>query len=408
MPRTPPSDRPKNDSLNNSERTTEETPTARSAGKARSGKRRRRVKLFDRPRKEKLGLPPGTPVHLGTPKDFTPVTSLLQYHQPDFTEKAHLSAERALQSIRSDRVNWINIEGIHEVRLIQTLTNALEIHPLTQEDIVNASLRPQFVSYPGYFFFSLKMLYLNGDRALLQEHISIILKNNVVLSFQETPGDVFARIRERIKSGSGTIRSRAADYLVYLLIDSIVDGYYQVVDNLAEKIDTLEEELRCGISDAHLARVYEIRREILFLRKNIMPVRDLLSKAQVEGTVFQDNTRIYLKDLSEHIVQVTESLNLAMDMASVLLETYHSMQNQRMNAVMKTLTMISTVFLPLNFIAGIYGMNFDFMPELSSPFGYPGVLITMFLVAVLMVLFFIRKGWIFEDHRKKDFFSIFD
>jgi magnesium transporter len=180
------------------------------------------------------------------------------------------------------------------------------------------------------------------------------------------------------------------------MLDSIVDGYYQVVDRLGERIDQLEDELRQGPRETHLARIFEIRREILFLRKNIVPVRDLLNKVQVEGQVFQTNTKIYIKDLSDHITQVTEALSLSVDMSAVLIDTFHSMQNNRMNAIMKTLTMISTVFLPLNFIAGIYGMNFEHMPELKWHYAYPLVILLMTTVAVGMTAAFVKKGWLLE------------
>lgn len=367
-------------------------------GKRSNGvRKRRRVRLFEGMRDQKLGLPPGTPVHVGLQREFTPWASFLQYKGDEYNEIQVLEPDLAQAALKPDFVNWINIEGVHDLKLVQKISTLLDLHPLTQEDIVNTTLRPQFESFNGYFFFALKMLYLSPEGVLLQEHVSLVLKDNTVLTFQETPGDVFGRIRERIRSKTGKVRARTADYLIYMLIDSIVDGYYQVVDRLSERIDKLEEELRCGPVDVHLGKIFEIRREILLLRKNIVPVRDLLNKVQVEGTVFQDNTLIYLKDLSDHIVQVTESLNLSMDMSNVMIDTYHSMQNQRMNAVMKTLTMISTIFLPLNFIAGVYGMNFQFMPELTWHYGYPIALSAMAIVAFLFVLFFIRKGWLWEN-----------
>ncbi|MES2856725.1 MAG: magnesium/cobalt transporter CorA, partial [Bdellovibrionota bacterium] len=341
------------------------------------------------------------PVHVGSPRDFQPFTNIVQYSNDQYSEANSVAADQIKASLKPDHVNWINVEGVHDVNYVQTVSHQFDLHPLTQEDICNTTLRPQFSSYEKYFFFALKMLYIGPDGQLTQEHISLVLKGNLVITFQETPGDVFGRIRDRIKQRTGKIGSRGADYLLYLLIDSIVDGYYQVVDRLGERIDALEEELRCGPSDPQLGRIFEIRREILLLRKNITPVRDLLNKVLVEGSVFQDNTLIYLKDLSDHIIQVTESLQLSMEISNVLIDTYHSMQNQRMNAVMKTLTMISTIFLPLNFIAGVYGMNFRFMPELEWENGYPIAIGAMAIVALMMLMLFVNKGWLWEERSRR-------
>ena len=359
--------------------------------------KRSRARLFDTGGKRKAGLPPGTPVHVGRLRDYKPYTNLTQYRGEEFADAIVSDSDELKKRMRPELVNWINVEGIHDVSYVQKFAQVAELHPLSIEDVVNTTGRPKFESYPGYHFFCLKMLYLGEDGHPAKEHISIVLKGSDVFTFQESPGDTFGPIRERIRTKSGYVRQRGADYLVYMMLDSIVDGYYQVIDRLGERIDLLETELRCGPQDQHLGKSFEIRREILLLRKNIMPVRDLLNKVQVEGAVFQENTRVYLKDLTDHIAQVVDFLNLSMDMAKVLIDTYHSMQNQRMNAVMKTLTMISTVFLPLNFIAGVYGMNFDHMPELKWEYGYFMALSAMALVVIWMVYFFVRKGWLLQS-----------
>lgn len=365
------------------------------------GTTKKLVRLFDRGRSKKLGLPPGTVVHTGIQRDFKPYVSLVQYSSEVCEKFDEIPISDLTKTLKPGTTAWVNVEGIHEVSLIQDLGALFDLHPLTQEDIANSYLRPQFESFPGYSFFAIQMLYTNPDGSLVQEHVSVVLKDNIVITFQETPGDVFGRIRERINSSTGKVRARGGDYLVYLLLDSIVDGYYRVVDQLGERIDSIEEALRNGPRDGHLAQIFELRREILFLRKNILPVRELLNKVNVEGGVFQANTKIYLKDLSDHILQVADALALSMDMSGVLIDTYHSMQNQRLNAVMKTLTMISTIFLPLNFIAGIYGMNFKHMPELEWTYGYPAALGAMVLVLAFMIVFFIQKGWLFEALRDR-------
>lgn len=376
-------------------------------------KRRPGFTLIEKINPSKIGAPPGTPIHVGQQPDFEPFITAIRFSDDQVEEWLHLDAA-GLQTLTrtNDRALWIDVEGVHDVNMVTQVSQLLDLHPLTSEDVVNCHLRPQFESYPDYFFFALKMIYLGPEepslvsssqsrnstqhRPLISEHVSLILKGQTLTTFQEKPGDIFGRIRDRIRTKTGKIRSRGTDHLLYALLDAIVDGYLQVVDQLAERIELLEDELRKGPRDSHLAQIYALKREILWLRKTIFPVRDLLNKVQVEQSVFQENTRIYLRDLSDHVSQVTDSLSLSMEMISVLVDTWHSLTNQKMNAIMKTLTMISTVFLPLNFIAGVYGMNFAHMPELQYEHGYYVVVGAMFLVAFGIIGFFVFKGWLWE------------
>jgi magnesium transporter len=371
-------------------------------------------RIFERINPEKLGTPPGTPIHVGAKPSFVPFITAARFSEHAATEWIHLDLDQlpAILEERESSVVWVDVEGVHDVSLVSQVGNLLGLHALTSEDLVNCHLRPQFESYPGYFFFALKMIYLapedpaqpTAPRTLISEHVSLVLKGRTLCTFQEKPGDTFGRIRDRIRTKTGKVRSRGADHLLYTLLDAVVDGYLQVVDHLAEQIEVLEDEMRSPLSkgprDSHLTRIYQIKREILWLRKTIYPVRDLLSKVQVEESVFQENTKLYLRDLSQHITQVTDSLSLSMEMIAVLVDTWHSLTNQKMNAIMKTLTMISTVFLPLNFIAGVYGMNFRFMPELESELGYPLVLAAMGAVGLVIIGFFISQGWLWEKREK--------
>lgn len=401
----------------------------KSTSQKKSRKTRSSWRLVEKINPAKLGKPPGTPIHVGEVQDFEPFITAIQFSESSVTEWMHIETEHIAELIEtqpdsnaapatvlsestptsaSSSVLWVDVEGVHDVGLIQRVSQILNLHSLTSEDVVNCHLRPQFESYPGYFFFALQMIYLSpkdplnpdGPRPLISEHVSLILRGSTLCTFQEKPGDIFGRIRDRIRKKTGKLRSRGADHLLYGLLDAIVDGYLQVVDHLADQIEMLEEDMRRGPRDSHLARIYQLKREILWLRKTIFPVRDLLSKVHVEESVFQDNTKIYLRDLSDHVTQVTDSLSLSMEMVSVLVDTYHSLTNQKMNAIMKTLTMISTIFLPLNFIAGVYGMNFHNMPELSHPYGYQGALVAMAIVAILIVSFFISRGWLWERRER--------
>ncbi len=383
------------------------TPRPRPAtGRARSQKRQP-WRLNDKTNPLKLGKPPGTPIHVGEDQDFEPFITAIRFSQDAVTEWMHIDATQLsslLSQEAASEVLWVDVEGVHNVALIQQISQLLQLHSLTSEDVVNCHLRPQFETYPGYFFFALKMIYLADEdplkpearRELVSEHVSLVLRDRTLCTFQEKPGDIFGRLRERIRTRTGKLRSRGADHLLYAVLDAVVDGYLQVVDHLAEQIEALEDDMRRGPRDSHLARIYQLKREILWLRKTIFPVRDLLSKVQVEESVFQENTKIYLRDLSDHVTQVTDSLSLSMEMVSVLVDTWHSLTNQKMNAIMKTLTMISTVFLPLNFIAGVYGMNFYNMPELTHPYGYRTVLFAMLFVAVGILAFFAYRGWLWD------------
>lgn len=389
---------------------------ARPRSKKSSTRSRRPWRLVEKINPAKLGTPPGTPIHVGEKQDFEPFITATRYCESSVTEWIHISPEHVEKLLPhktdsptpENQVFWVDVEGVHDIALIQRLSSILNLHSLTSEDVVNCHLRPQFESYPGYFFFALQMVYLapkddskpEAPRSLVSEHVSLILRDQTLCTFQEKPGDIFGRIRDRLRKKTGKIRARGADHLLYALLDAIVDGYLQVVDHLADQIESLEEDMRRGPQDSHLARIYELKREILWLRKTIFPVRDLLSKVKVEESVFQDNTKIYLRDLSDHVTQVTDSLSLSMEMVSVLMDTWHSLTNQKMNAIMKTLTMISTIFLPLNFIAGVYGMNFKNMPELDHPFGYIGALMAMLVVAISIVTFFIARGWLWERRER--------
>lgn len=381
-------------------------PDQPSAQKARRQKARTKRRMIDKVNLQKLHQPAGTPIHSGTPHEFEAFATALIFNPQNLIEWLHLDPQQLplIKGSPGDTL-WLDVEGVHDTELVGQISASLDLHPLTAEDVVNCGLRPQFESYPGYFFFAVKMIYLTNEASLdgldhephlVSEHVSLILKGQTLLTFQERPGDAFSRIRDRLRSQTGRLRHRGADYLLYTLLDAIVDGYLQVVDNLGDRIEKLEDELRRGPRADHLNRIYALKREILWLRKSIFPVRDLLNKVQVEQSVFQDNTKLFLRDLSDHVAQVVDSLSLSMEMVAVLFDSWHSLNNQKMNGIMKVLTMISTIFLPLNFIAGIYGMNFKYMPELEVPWGYHATLVAMSLVAITSLSFFAWKGWIWE------------
>jgi magnesium transporter len=293
-------------------------------------------------------------------------------------------------------VTWINIDGIHEVDIIENLGELFGLHHLLQEDILNTYLRPKIEDFDDYTFISLKMLSYNEKRdEILSEQTSIILGKNFVISLQETEGDIFEPIRSRIRTGKGRIRKRGADYLVYSLIDIIVDNYFVILERIGERIEGLDEELVTNPTPETLRVIHNLKGELIFLRKTIWPLREIISTLQRgESDLIEDSTQIYLRDVYEHTIQVVDTIESYRDMVSGMLDIYLSSVSYRLNEVMKVLTIIATIFIPLTFITGLYGMNFKYMPELGWVWGYPTVWAIMILVSLVMVVYFRKKDWL--------------
>lgn len=345
---------------------------------------------------KKTGLPPGTMVHIGKKRKRKARITIFDYDEASFEEKEVKTIEEAFPYRDKQTVTWINIDGIHNLDLIQKVGEHFDLHSLILEDIVNTSQRPKIEDFGDYIFIVLKMLYQNeGNSRIKEEQVSIILGSNFVISFQEQEGDIFNSIRERIRTGKGRIRKMKSDYLAYTLIDSIVDGYFVILEKLGENTESLEDEVITRPKTKTSQKVHSLKREMLSLRKSIWPLREVISNMQrSESPLIHKTTGIYLRDVYDHTIQVIDSIETFRDMLSGMLEIYLSSISNRMNEVMKVLTIIATIFIPLTFITGIYGMNFRFMPELGLRWGYPGVLFVMFCVAVWMILYFKRKKWL--------------
>lgn len=351
--------------------------------------------LFKR-RSKKTGLSPGTLVHIGEKKAEKVIIRIIDYDESKFQEKSVEAVEECFPFKDEPTVTWINIDGLHQVDIIEKIGKHFNIHPLLQEDILNTEQRPKIEDFQDYIFIVLKMLYHSEtDNAVNTEQVSLILGKNVVISFQEREGDVFNPIRERIRGGKGRIRKMGADYLAYALMDTIVDNYFIILEKLGERIEYMEEELVTNPTPETLQAIHNLKREMIFLRKSVWPLREVISALERgESEIIKETTGIYLKDVYDHTIQVIDTIETYRDMVSGMLDIYLSSVSNRMNEVMKVLTIIATIFIPMTFIAGIYGMNFEFMPELKWQWGYFMVWFVMIAISIVMLVYFKRKKWI--------------
>jgi len=347
------------------------------------------------PRSQKNGLPPGSLVHVGKRKINRPRITLMDYGADHFVEKEIENLDECLPFNLSSPVTWINVDGVHDKEVVEKIGNAFGLHPLILEDIMSMSQRPKIDDLETSFYVVARMIELNGrGTEVVTDQLSLVFGKNFVLTFQEEPGDMFDALRERIRGGKGRIRKLGPDYLAYALLDAVVDHYFVVLENLGDRIDTLEEELVKNPRQETLHRIHGLKREMLLFRKAVWPLREVVAGlAREETSLIQPSTIIYLRDVYDHVIQVIDNVETYRDMLAGMLETYLSSISNRMNEVMKILTVISTIFIPLTFIVGVYGMNFKFMPETEWRYGYFIVWGVMILVGLGLVRFFKRKKW---------------
>lgn len=347
------------------------------------------------------GLPPGALIHIGEKKTDKIKITFFDYNFNKFQEKVVQRVDDCFSLKKTPTVSWINIDGLHDIEVIEKIGSCFDIHPLVLEDILNTDQRPKIEDLENYIFLVLKMLlYDKKEHEIHSEQVSLVLGKNFVISFQESIGDVFDNIRDRIRKGKGRIRKMGADYLAYSLIDAIVDNYFIILEEIGEKIEDMEEELVSSPTPKTLQQIYNLKREMIYLRKSVWPLRELISGMQRgESKLIKSVTNIYLRDLYDHTIQVIDTIETYREMFSSMLDMYISSVSNKLNEIMKVLTIFSAIFIPLTFITGIYGMNFDTrlpfnMPELGWYFGYPMVLVIMIGVLVTLLVFFKRKKWI--------------
>lgn len=346
-------------------------------------------------RSSKAGLPPGTPIHIGVQKREQPVLRVLTYHEGGVEEKTASTVSECVQAIGGHHLTWISVRGLHDIDLLQQLSGALHIHPLVVEDIANTEQRPKFEDYETYNFLVLKWIQqIPVSKELAIEQISIIQGANLLVSFEEGPDDIFQAVRNRIHGGKGQIRNLGTDYLAYALIDAVVDHYFIVLESLGEVIEDFEGHLITHPNPENLHKLHRLKQDMILLRKAVWPCREVIAKLERgESPLLTPATGIYFRDVYDHTIQVIESTETYRDMLASMLDIYLSSMSNKLNETMKVLTMMATLFIPLTFIAGIYGMNFTYMPELEWPWGYPAVLAVMVSLAGGMLWFFRRKHW---------------
>ncbi|NYT05284.1 MAG: magnesium/cobalt transporter CorA [Methanomicrobiales archaeon] len=343
----------------------------------------------------KAGMPPGTLIHIGEAKAEGSVISVIDYDEGHFFEKENVSFSEASALAGGPSVTWINVDGLVDTNVIESFGKAFGLHPLTQEDILNTTQRPKLEEFDEYLYLVVKMLFINADEEVCAEQVSLILGDRLVISFQEQKGDVFDTIRTRLRTGKGRIRKSGADYLLYSMLDAIVDGYFGVFERVGEWIEGLEDELIDNPSPATLETIYSLRRDLIFLRRSIWPLRDVVGAlGRGDSRLVQEQTLVFIKDIYDHVIQVADTIETYRDTVAGMLDIYLSSVSNRMNEIMKVLTIIATIFIPLTFVVGLYGMNFQYMPELGWEFGYPAVLVVMALIAAVEIIYFRKKRWI--------------
>src|SRR4030043_479558 len=347
-------------------------------------------------RSKKAGLPPGTLVHIGERKAKDLKITLIDYDEVHFQEREIEKIEECFVFRDRQTVTWINVDGLHQVEILEKLGECYGFHPLMLEDILNTDQRPKMEDYGDYIYIVLKMLdQSNKSNEIIMEQISLILGPNFVFSFQEKEGDVFDPIRERIRNGKGRIRKMGTDYLTYALLDSIVDNYFIILEKLGEKIEFLEEKLVARPIPETLQTIHHLKREMIFLRKTVWPLREVISGLErKESSLIMESTKIYLRDVYDHTIQTIDTIETFRDMVSGMLDIYLSSVSNRLNSVMKVLTIIATIFMPLTFLAGIYGMNFKYMPELEWRWSYPVIWLIMVGIGISMLIYFRKKKWL--------------
>ncbi|WP_027358940.1 magnesium/cobalt transporter CorA [Desulforegula conservatrix] len=343
----------------------------------------------------KAGLPPGSLIHIGEKLVEYVSINLIDYTENSFTERKVESIEDCREALVTPSISWINMVGLHDVTQFQQIQDVFGIHPLVLEDILSTAQRPRMEDYGDYIYIVLKMIYLEPEsHQIISEQISLILGKDFLLSFQESTGNTFNPIRDRIRTSKGRLRKSGADYLAYCMLDAIVDNYFVVLEEIGEKIEDFQEQVIGNPSPEVLSSIHRAKRDMIHLRKALWPVRELVNGLQkTESSLIEESTDVFLRDVYEHSVQVIESIEMMRDMLGSALDIYLSSTSNRMNEVMRVLTVISTLFIPLTFMVGIYGMNFENMPELKLKYGYEGLWVIMILTVAVMITFFRKRKW---------------
>ena len=347
-------------------------------------------------RRDRVGLSPGTLLHIGERRLEQAGLELYSYTPEHLDQHVGIAVEDCLAACGQPGNHWINLTGIHDIALVERLGSAAGLDSLALEDLLNTEHRPKVEVFDETLLVILKMLAFDpGTDQLISEQVSIALGRNLVVTFQERPGDVFDGVRERLQTTRGRMRHRGPDYLAYALVDAVVDSYFVVLEDLSERLTDLEEDLSGHPQRTTLKHIHQIKRDLIVLRKAVWPLREVVSALERdEAELIDDRTTPFLRDLYDHVIEAIETVETLRDTISGLLDLYLSSVSQRTNEIMKVLTVMATIFIPLTFLAGVYGMNFRYMPELEWRWGYPALWLFMIVCAIGMLLAFRRKKWL--------------
>ena len=344
----------------------------------------------------KAGLPPGSVVYVGDRKAGPIRITVLEYGEEGFEEREVKTLEECLPRPGKHSVTWIDITGVHDTELIAKLGSLFSLHPLLLEDIAHTNQRPKVEDYGSQLYVVLRILTAHGrEEEIENEQVSLILTPGVVISLQEQEGDDFLPLRERIRNSKGRMRKRGADFLLYAMMDLVVDNYFKVLEQIGDHIEDLQEQVIAGSGQEDLHHIQRLKREVIFFRKSVWPLRDVVSALQRNDTgIMENEMRPYLRDLHDHVIQVMDAVETFRDMLSAILDIHLSAMSNKMNQVMKILTIIATIFIPITFLAGVYGMNFHYMPELQWRWGYLSFWLLVVASGVFMVIWFKKKNWL--------------
>ncbi len=346
-------------------------------------------------RSSKAGLPPGTLVHLGRHVAEKETFTVINYDEENFRINETSSVEECFTLVDPSLVTWINIDAISDAKTVEAIGSHFGLHPLLLEDIMNTNQRPKIDDYGDCIFLVLKVLLINVDmRSLESDQVSFVLGKNYLLTFQERPGELFHPIIERLEVGRSRIRKNGSDYLLYSLVDIIVDNYFAVIEKGGDVLEELETRVVTGVRTETLNSIQQMKKEFIFLRKSVWPLREVMSSLERSGSdLISPSLLIYFRDIYDHSIHAIDSIETMREMLSGMLDIYLSSISNRLNEVMKVLTIISTIFIPLTFIAGVYGMNFKNMPEIEMYYGYYACLGLMGCIVITMLGFFWKKKW---------------
>lgn len=353
--------------------------------------------MIHRTRKRGLsGLPPGTLVHVG-PERTTPVKlQLIEYDEQHLEETEAASPEECFPFLDAPTHTWLNVTGVHQMDIIEKIGHYLHLHPLLLEDVVNTTQRPKLEDYEDHLFIVLKMLDYDEDaNTIIVEQVSLVLGADYLISFLEDEGDVFDSVRTRLRSGTGRLRKYGVDYLAYALIDAIVDNYFVILEKMGDDIEEIEHDLVSTPDQETLEAIYVLKREMIALRRAVWPLREVIGfMERGESPLIQAHTLVYLRDVYDHTIQIIDTVESVRDLLSGMLDIYLSGVSNRMNEIVKVLTIFSTIFIPMTFFAGVYGMNFKYFPELDWKWAYLAFWIGMMVILALMLSYFKRKKWL--------------